>query len=116
MPAAMQTGAAIALGQTGKGVDLRVTSLGGGSTTPFECRSPRLKLRTAACSDLLDWTSRRFAEESEFAPQVKILPVKELAWRRPIGLTYRHETYLPPAIRRFIEILKAQARNVATLA
>jgi DNA-binding transcriptional LysR family regulator len=79
----------------------------------FECRSPRLKLRTTVCSDLLDWTSRRFAEESEFAPQVKILPVRELAWRRPIGLIYRQETYLPPSVRRFVEILKAQARKMA---
>jgi len=74
----------------------------------LECRSPRLKLRAVACSDLLDWTSRHFAEESEFAPKLKFLPVKELAWRRPIGLIYRQESYLPPAIRRFIDILKAQ--------
>jgi len=76
----------------------------------FECRSPRLKLRTVVNSDLLDWTSRRFVEKSEFASTVTILPVKELEWVRPIGLIYRRETYLPPAIGRFIEILKAQAR------
>ena len=74
----------------------------------LECRSPRLKLRAVARSDLLDWTSRHFAEESEFAPKLTFLPVKELAWRRAIGLIYREETYLPPTIRRFIGILKAQ--------
>ena len=79
----------------------------------FECRSPRLKLRTVASSDLLDWTSRRFIEQSEFASRVKILPVPELAWTRPIGLIHRQDKYLPPALARFIEILKARAAGVA---
>jgi DNA-binding transcriptional LysR family regulator len=81
----------------------------------FECRSPRLKLRTVACSDLLDWTSRRFIEQSALASAVKILPVKELAWIRPIGLIYRREAYLPPAIGRFIEILRVSVKDVAAL-
>jgi DNA-binding transcriptional LysR family regulator len=75
----------------------------------FECRSAGLTLRTVASSDLLDWTSRRFVENSALASAVKILPVKELAWLRPVGLIHRRETYLPPAARRFIEIVKAEA-------
>jgi DNA-binding transcriptional LysR family regulator len=77
----------------------------------FECRSPRLQLRTVACSDLLDWTSRRFVEQSELDSRVKILPVKQLAWLRPIGLIYRREPYLPPPVGRFIGILKDRAKD-----
>jgi DNA-binding transcriptional LysR family regulator len=78
----------------------------------FECRSPRLRLKTVACSDLLDWTSRRFVEQSDLASTVTILSVKELAWLRPIGLIYRREVYQPPAIRRLIEILKAAVKDM----
>jgi DNA-binding transcriptional LysR family regulator len=81
----------------------------------LECRSPRLKLQTVARSNLLDWTSRRFIEQSEFARDLKILPVSELAWRRPIGLIFRQETYLPPIIERFIDILKTRAKKAGAL-
>jgi DNA-binding transcriptional LysR family regulator len=79
----------------------------------FECRSPRLKLQTVASSDLLDWTSRRFVEQSSWASAIRILPIKELVWVRPIGLIYRREAYLPPAVYRFIEIIKAKAKDAA---
>jgi len=81
----------------------------------IECRSPSLKLRSVASSDLVNWTSRRFVEQSDLASALRILPVNELAWRRPIGLIHRKESYLPPAIRRFIEILKAGAKDIVPL-
>jgi DNA-binding transcriptional LysR family regulator len=78
----------------------------------MEARSTALRLRTVASSDLIDWTSRKFVEQSGFAPKLKVLPVKELAWIRPIGLIYRQEVYQPPAIKLLIEILKATVRDM----
>jgi len=80
-----------------------------------ECRSHALNLRAIACSEILGWTVRRLVEQSGLASALKIVPVKELTWRRPIGLIYRQESYLPPAIGRFIEILKASAKEIAPL-
>lgn len=76
----------------------------------FECRSMRLRAQTVACSDLLDWTSCRFIEQSDLALTVTVLPVKELAWSRPVGLLYRRETYQPPATKRLIELLRVAAK------
>jgi DNA-binding transcriptional LysR family regulator len=82
----------------------------------LEARSAALRLRTVASSDLLDWTSREFVRQSALAPRLKILPVKELAWIRPIGLIYRRETYRAPAVVRFIEILKTRAKDISATA
>jgi DNA-binding transcriptional LysR family regulator len=43
---------------------------------------------------------------------MKALPVKEASWRRPVGVIYREGAYLSPAAKRFIEILKATAREI----
>lgn len=72
-----------------------------------ECRTLRLRALTVACSDLLDWTSRRLVEQSDLSSAVTILPVKELAWSRPVGLIYRREAYQPPATRLLIDKLKS---------
>ena len=45
--------------------------------------------------------------------RLKELPVKDLAWRCPFGVIYREGGYLSPAARRFIEILKATAKEIA---
>jgi hypothetical protein len=50
------------------------------------------------------------------APNLKVLPVKELAWVRPVGLIYRREVYQPPAIKRLIEIIKAVVGGKLTFA
>ena len=72
----------------------------------LECRSASLRLRTVAGSDLLDWTSRRYIEQSGMDHLVRPLAVKELALRRPVGIVYRQEKYCPPLTQRFIGILK----------
>ena len=72
----------------------------------LESRLLSLRLEAAANSDLLVYTSRALATrfgKGEFA--LKVLPVKELRWVRSMGVLYREEPYLSPAIRRFIEIL-----------
>jgi DNA-binding transcriptional LysR family regulator len=81
----------------------------------FEARSAALQLRTVAASDLLNWTSRRFVEQSPLGTAVRILSVKELKLVRPIGVVYRRKTYLPPAVRRLVTILKAQSKEMAPL-
>jgi DNA-binding transcriptional LysR family regulator len=78
----------------------------------FECRSPGLRLRTVASTDLLDWTSRRYVEKSELSSQLAVVPAREFEWARPIGVIYRRETYLPPIIHRLIEILRTTAKKL----
>jgi len=41
------------------------------------------------------------------------IPVKEMTWRRSSGVIYRKDAYLSPAARRFIEILRATAKEMA---
>ena len=41
------------------------------------------------------------------------IPVKEMTWRRSSGVIYRKDAYLSPAARRFIEILKTTAKEIA---
>ena len=79
----------------------------------FEARSAALQLRTVTAAGLLNWTSRRFVEQSPVSKAVRILAVKELKLVRQIGIVYRRETYLPPAVRRFVMILKAQSKDMA---
>jgi DNA-binding transcriptional LysR family regulator len=78
----------------------------------LECRSTALRLRSVVNSDLLDLTSESVVRQLA-GLAVKVLPVKELTWRRSIGVIRRDETYLPPAARRFIEIVKAVARDIS---
>jgi DNA-binding transcriptional LysR family regulator len=75
-----------------------------------ETRSMRLRLQTWASSDLLGYTSRRILRQAASRFRLKELPIKELAWRRPVGVIYREGGYLSPAARRFIEILKSTSR------
>ncbi len=79
----------------------------------LETRSVHLRLRTWAASDLLGFMSRHIIRE--YAPlfALKELPVKELVWRRRIVVLYRKDAYLSPAAKRFIEVLKATAKEIA---
>jgi len=36
-----------------------------------------------------------------------------MTWRRPAGVIYRKDAYLSPAAKRFIELLKATAKEIA---
>jgi DNA-binding transcriptional LysR family regulator len=66
-----------------------------------------LKLRAVAGSDLVGVTVKGNVEAAATQPRLKILPVKDLEWVRPVAVAYRKNAYLSPAARRFIEILKA---------
>ena len=69
------------------------------------------KLRAVAGSDLVGVTVKGNVQAAATQPRLKILPVKGLDWVRPVAVAYRKDTYLSPAARRFIEILKTTARR-----
>ena len=76
-------------------------------------RSVRLRLQTSAFSNLLGFTSRRILKQVGPRFRLKELPIKELTWRRPVGVIHRKDAYLSPAARRLIEILKSTAREMS---
>ena len=78
-----------------------------------ETRSLRLRVQTIASSNLLGFLSRRVVRQAAQQFRLKELRVKEVTWRRPVGVIYREEAYLSPAARRLIEILKATARDIS---
>lgn len=78
----------------------------------FQSRSAALRLRTVGSSDLLTIVSRDCIEQATSAATVITLPVNALARLRPVGVIFRRETYLPPVGRRFIEIIKAMAKDM----
>ena len=67
-----------------------------------------IRLRVISRSGLLGYIPRW--ELQQAAQQLKLveIPVKELAWKRTLGVRFRRDAYLSPAARRFIEILKAE--------
>jgi DNA-binding transcriptional LysR family regulator len=80
----------------------------------FETRSIRLRLQIVAASSHLGFLAKRVIRQAAPHFRLKELPVKGVTWRRPIGVIYRKDAYLSPAARRFIEILKATAKEIAT--
>jgi DNA-binding transcriptional LysR family regulator len=76
----------------------------------FESRSAALRLRTVAASKLLAFASRgaiELAKSSGLA--LTTLDVKELMRSRRIEVIFRKETWLPPMVGRFINVLKSKA-------
>jgi|SRR5882672_10940257 len=78
-----------------------------------ETRSVRIRLQTVASSNLLGFISRRIVRQAAPSFRLIALPVRDVTWRRPVGVIYRKEAYLSPAARRLIEILKAMAKEIA---
>ena len=78
-----------------------------------ETRSIRLRVQTVATSNLLGFISKRNLRQTGPGFHLKELPVKEVTWRRTVGVIYRKEGYLSPAARRLIEILKIAARETS---
>jgi len=71
-----------------------------------ETRSLRLRLQLVASSKLLDYTARSVYLSARKRFRLKVLPAKELAWRRPVSLVYREGSYLSPAARQLIASIK----------
>jgi len=49
------------------------------------------------------------------ASALRVLNIKEMAWLRPIGVIRRQEGYLPPAVGRFIDIIKRMTKQMDAL-
>ena len=79
----------------------------------LETRSSALRIATVAGSDLLAYAPRGIFQQAAHRYGVKEIPVKELQWRRPVGVIYRKDAYLSPVAKRFIEVLKKTAKEVA---
>jgi DNA-binding transcriptional LysR family regulator len=86
-------------------------------------REPDAAIRTSylplrdemvASSNLLGLSSRRYLRRIAQRLNVAELPVRELTWRRRVGVSYREDAYLSPAARRLIDLLKAAAQKVGS--
>ncbi|MCC7082082.1 MAG: hypothetical protein IT530_15520 [Burkholderiales bacterium] len=63
-------------------------------------------------SYLLGLSSRRYLRRIAQRLNVAELPVREMTWRRRVGVSYREDAYLSPAARRLIDLLKVAAQKV----
>jgi DNA-binding transcriptional LysR family regulator len=78
----------------------------------FESRSAGLRMRTVASSKLLAFASHGAIELAKSSGlEVTPLAVDGLTRSRQVGVISRKETYLPPVVGRFIEILKQTTRT-----
>jgi DNA-binding transcriptional LysR family regulator len=68
------------------------------------------KLRAVAASDLVGVTVEANVTAAHHL-DLKVLPVKNLAWLRPVAVLYRTDSYVPPSARRLIDILKAMSKG-----
>jgi DNA-binding transcriptional LysR family regulator len=68
--------------------------------------------RLIAASDLLGVAARPAVERNAERYGVKIIPVRDLSWIRPVYLVYRNDGYLSPVARRFIGILRTIAKGI----
>jgi len=79
----------------------------------FETTFSLIRVQAIASSDLLSFSSRRVLQQSWRHFPLAKLRVKELAWNRTVGVSYRKDAYLSPVARRFIEILKVTAKDIS---
>ncbi len=78
-----------------------------------EASSVMTRFHLVATSDLLTYATRPVSQYAADQLGIVDLRVKGLPAGRYICATYRKDAYLPPAAFRFIEILKATAKNIA---
>lgn len=69
--------------------------------------------RMVASGNLLGIAPRRGLDLIAADLGLKILSVTDAKWLRPVAVLYRKDGYLSPVARRFIEILKAMAKEIA---
>jgi DNA-binding transcriptional LysR family regulator len=70
--------------------------------------------RMVAALDLLGHAPRRALDAIDDPLGLKLLRVTDAKWVRRVAVIYRKDAYLSPVARRFVEILKALAREIAT--
>ena len=76
-----------------------------------ETRSIRMRIQMIAGSRLLGFGPKRSVQKAAARFRLKVLPVRELTWPRPVGVMYRKDAYLLPAARRLIELFKSATRQ-----
>lgn len=72
-----------------------------------------LNRQMVASLDLLGISSRQSVQPNAADLGLKIIPIRDVKWIRPVAMLYRKDGYLSPITRRFIEILKAMAKGIA---
>ncbi|MBI3041871.1 MAG: LysR family transcriptional regulator [Betaproteobacteria bacterium] len=72
-----------------------------------------VRRRVIAYAGFLGQSTRRAVRQIGRSLPLTVLPIKELTIPRSVMVTYRRDAYLSPAARRFIEILKTTAREIA---
>jgi DNA-binding transcriptional LysR family regulator len=78
-----------------------------------EGNSMQVRRELVAVTDLLTFGPRQFLVGDAARAAVVALDVKGLTSRRSVSVCYRKNAYLPPVARRFVEILKKTALNMA---
>lgn len=73
----------------------------------------QIRFQAIGASRLLGMAPRQILRQ--VAPRLRLaeIPVKGLTWTRQVGVGYRKGAYLSPVARRFIEILKTTAKEIA---
>ena len=61
----------------------------------------------------LGFTSRRYLRLAIKRHRLVKVPVKGMYCRRTVAVSYRKDGFLSPAAKRFVEILKATAQEIA---
>jgi len=79
----------------------------------IEARPLRLRLQICASTNLLSFNARRTLQLCAPRFRLKELPVDELKWRRAVGVIYRNGSYISPAARRLIRLLRTVASRPA---
>jgi DNA-binding transcriptional LysR family regulator len=73
----------------------------------------QIRFQAIGSSHLLGIAPRRIVHEVAARLRLTEIPVKGLIWTRQVGVGYRKNAYLSPVARRFVEILKKTAKEVA---
>jgi DNA-binding transcriptional LysR family regulator len=79
----------------------------------IEARPLRLRLQICASTNLLSFNARRTLQLCAPRFRLKELPVDDLKWRRAVGVIYRNGSYMSPAARRLIRLLRTVASQPA---
>jgi DNA-binding transcriptional LysR family regulator len=72
-----------------------------------------LNRRIVNSLELLGIASRLSVASDADRLGLKIIPVTDMKWMRPVAAMYRKDGYLSPVAKRFIEILQAMAKAMA---
>ena len=78
-----------------------------------ETNAVLLRRKLLPMTDLLSFGPRQLFQEGESRARLTEIPVSGLAGRQSVSVYYRKDAYLSPVARRFIEILKATAKEMA---